>query len=358
VKVDGSRDLGLTMVLPFYMAFMGLFIKNNPLCPAIMYEWIGRAFFIVLDPIVNYLGGCMAHCHSSTGKLEPATDKTVIAKGGDFSVTTFCGQSAGAFKTLNQCTAIRSQDALIFYNPVMVDPAEYKKFDEPGVKRVQIVLGNAFHHMAVDRILDAFPDAQVTGSVGASFRHPSIKARFVKPQDAWALPGCELIQCAIPVYFECWLYFEPAKLLCLCDVMPHITSVGIEEGGFCLIEGPLKLSSCADSLTCCKSSLHGTCMGGYTMTTCADQKTMARIVTDMLSNYDIQMATGAHKSCKHVGDHENTHSREDVLSLFAWLLPKGFEAKKDAADTEMGLADGTTVSKAAVIPLPSTPVEA
>lgn len=85
-NLDASRDLGLTMVFPFLMFFQACLLKNNPFCPPRMYEWFGRALFVILDPLVKYLGGCMTHCHSSGRKLEPASDKIVIAKGSDFQV--------------------------------------------------------------------------------------------------------------------------------------------------------------------------------------------------------------------------------------------------------------------------------
>ena len=310
-------------MFPLYMLCCAFFLKNNPLLPSQAETWAGWWFFAILDPILLTLGRCATHA-SKHAKKPAMTSSKQIASGTDYEVTVLVASMPGAFKTMTTCTVIRSGADLVFYNPVFASPAEYKKCATPQTTRVQIVMGNKYHHMATDVILEAFPDAQITGSPHAAKRHPSITDKYTSVADAWKMTGFSLVDLShIGHYFEVWVYFEPACLICSCDIMPGITAVQIEEGGkfwpISFLEPIVRLFDYGCNM--CSPSNNHTTMAAYTKTTIADRGAMRTVVSKLLSKNKIKLCTGAHlmkEGCSAPG--------ENFVKQFSWLLPPGFTA--------------------------------
>jgi len=260
------------------------------------------------------------------------TSQETIATGADYEAIVLVASMPGAFKTMTQCTAIRTGDSLVFYNPVFASVEEYRKCATTQTSRVQIVLGNKYHHMATDVILEAFPDAQVTGSPQAAKRHPSIAEKFTSVADAWKVPGMSFVDLShIGHYYEVWVYFEPAGLICTCDVMPLISTCEVEEAGkfwpMALFQPIIRLFDF--NINCCSPSNNHTTMAAYTKTTIRDRGAMRIAMSKLLSEHEIKVATGAH-----LLKTGSTVTGECFRKQFSWLLPKDFMVKTRGNDQQ------------------------
>lgn len=306
----------LMLMLPFYMFWHAVLTKNNPCVPFFVGFWVQRCFFAVMDPIMLHMGRCCVCCKARTNTTYSEMNPPVVvaedAEAG-LKVTVLTALFREGLETPTQCTMIRYDDFLLFYNPVHIRPEVYKKFADEGVKRVQIVLGNKFHHMATDMLLEAFPDAQVTGSQAASRRHPSIVQRFVAPKDAWQLPGCELLDLNVPLYHECWVFFKPLGMLTVCDTLPRLLKGTSEK--FSLFHKCLIAISEFGDIGC--GCANGTTAVFYTVTTAQDRPFLRKVVSDLLARGDeLKTIVGAHPT-----PYGPTFNRDQFKSTWAWLVP-------------------------------------
>merc|ERR1712196_583189 len=75
--------------------------------------------------------------------------------------------------------------------------------------------------MASGLCLKAFPSAEVWGCPEAGRRHVPL-IRIKDSASGFSLSGCQVASFPGSIYNDRWLYFEPAKLLCVGDFVPGI----------------------------------------------------------------------------------------------------------------------------------------
>jgi len=315
LRLDISRDIGMSLLFPIAFFVNAALLKNNPCCPLAVQVWYGRLFAVMFGLLAYYVGGsCTKHVRETR---HIAADKQVIYDEDNTTVTTMSASMIGLFKSQTNCTIIRHDDYIIFYNPVMVSVKEYKAFADENIKRAMVVMGNKFHHMAVDLVLEVFPDAIVTGSEKASERHESITERYVKPDQSMAFPGCEWLDLDVPIYYECWLYFEPANLLCVCDYCP-LNDAKIELDNIFPYGCCLQCAAVVD-FECACGKQRGAKMGAYTQATMGNPAFLRKHIGEFLARAEIRIATGAHL-CP-----DNTIPPETIIGMWSWMMPANWQ---------------------------------
>lgn len=289
--------------------------------PAAVSGWVGRVFMFIFGFILLYLGKCCAGRKNSGSKKKyrEILASEVVSEGPDYKVTVAKAVFSESFEIQSQCTIIRHDDYLFFHNPIHVEPSFYKNFDDDDVKRVIINMAGKLHHMAANIILEAFPDAIVTGSIAADQRHDYPDRYTASPFVSGTtldLKGISFHDMQVPVYYECWAVFEPAKLLMVSDYIPNILSRNATNG-FALLDCLIVATHCMEELQCCVPQLKTTSMAGYTMATCGDRESIRKNILNLFQTHKIEMASGSHPYIT-----GPTFPREELNRMWAWLVPE------------------------------------
>jgi len=205
-------------------------------------------------------------------------------------------------------TVVRHGDVVIFHNPVFCSKETYEELGKDA-KRVIIHFPTAFHHMAADIAMAAFPKAELWGSPSTGDRHnPQLEVKDTR--DGFDVEGFKVASLAGCAYDERWLLFEPEGVMLFGDLVPGVTEA---------MDIPAWWADCGRSIAgvCEKSS-----MLSYQRCFCTNHDEIIAELKKVLS-WNLKACYGCHPG-------HDIDVYEDMATYWSWLLPAGDYSAKAA----------------------------
>jgi len=292
---------------------MGWLFTQNPFCPHGVAANVGKWLYVVLLPILYFVGRCFDGCRKRKAKAQ-GIEEAVPAADEDFkevqvspNVSVLSARFSEGLESACAMTVIRGDDWVMFFNPIFTPLSVYRKFGE-GKKRVIMFLPTLGHHMAADLCMAAHPNAEIYGSSGAGNRH--VPTLSVKSPSELELPGFQHFDVSLTLYDEHWLFYEPEGLLLLGDFMPHIDDSA---------DLPACLSSCMLRASHC---FYKTTMLNYSICLVTRPDVVEAAVSKILK-LNIKHLQGAHDTDPlQTGARKHEDPRQALFNYWRWLLPQ------------------------------------